>query len=346
MYSSSSANAKELFNSKEKIIDGTHFVRDLVSEPANVLTPDYFTSLCEELKKIGVDVEVLDTKKLQQLGMNAILAVGQGSRFGTYLVCMRWNGTIKSQNHKNEPITFIGKGITFDTGGINLKTSSVSLATMKYDMGGAAVVTGLIQSLARRKAKVDVMGIIGIAENMLSNSAQRPGDIITSMSGKTIEVNNTDAEGRLLLADVIYYAQKFFQPKVIIDLATLTGGVISALGYSNAGIFSNSDSLVNKLVQAGKEVGETVWRLPLDKCYDKLIDSDIADIKNTGGGYAASSITAAQFLQRFIFNDCIWAHIDIAGVNWLSNGGDFSPKGASGYGVRLLNKFLINNYEN
>lgn len=340
---SNSLNVEKIFSMREKIINSTHFVRDLVSEPGNVLNPDSFVLVCKDLEKLGVKVKVIDKKSLKELGMNAILAVGQGSDFGTFAISMEWNGD-KSPNKNDKPIAFIGKGVTFDTGGINLKPSGPSITMMKYDMGGAAVVTGLIKSLAERKAKINVVGVIGLAENMPSSSAQRPGDVITSMSGQTIEVDNTDAEGRLLLADVMWYAQENFKPKIMIDLATLTGAIVMALGHHNAGIFSNDDDLVKKLHQAGEEVGERVWRLPLDEFYDELINSNIADVRNVGKG-GAGSITAAQFLKRFVQKNCAWAHIDIAGVNWLDDGGDCSPKGATGYGVRLLNEFLIKNYE-
>ena len=337
-----SSNIANAFSEREKIVDATHFVRDLVSEPGNALTPEAFVEVCEELKELGIRVKVLDKKQLKLLGMHALLAVGQGSHHGSYVVTMEWNGT---QSNKDEtPIAFVGKGVTFDTGGINLKPSGPSITLMKYDMGGAGVVTGLMKSLALRKAKVNVIGAIGLAENMPSGHAQRPGDVITSMSGQTIEVDNTDAEGRLLLADVMWHVQESFKPKVMIDLATLTGAIIAALGDYNAGLFSNSDRLANQLTKAGMEVGERVWRLPLDEYYDKLINSNIADIRNVGKR-GAGSITAAQFLQRFVQKGCSWAHIDIAGVNWLDNGNKLSPKGATGYGVRLLNEFLIQNYE-
>ena len=330
------------FSEREKIVDATHFVRDLVSEPGNILIPEAFVEVCEELKEFGIKVSVLDKKQLKLLGMGALLAVGQGSHHGSYVVVMEWNGLQNKQDEK--PIAFVGKGVTFDTGGINLKPSGPSITLMKYDMGGAGVVTGLMKSLALRKAKVNVIGAIGLAENMPSGHAQRPGDVITSMSGQTIEVDNTDAEGRLLLADVMWYVQEIFKPKIMIDLATLTGSIIAALGYHNAGLFSNNDKLADQLSKAGMEVGERVWRLPLDKYYDGLINSNIADIKNVGKE-GAGSITAAQFLKRFVQKGCAWAHIDIAGVNWLDNGNKLSPKGATGYGVRLLNEFLIQNYE-
>ncbi len=336
-------NLKKKFNEREKIIDSTHFVRDLVSEPGNALDPENFVLACKELENLGIKVKILDKNQLKKLGMNAILAVGQGSCSGTYAVVMEWNG-LNSSKTKDRPIAFIGKGVTFDTGGINLKPSGPSITLMKYDMGGAAVVTGLIKSLAERKAKINAIGVIGLAENMPSGHAQRPGDVITSMSGQTIEVDNTDAEGRLLLADIIWYAQEKFEPKVMIDLATLTGAIVVALGHHCAGLFSNNDKLSKQLFDAGEEVGEKVWRLPLDEFYDELINSKIADIRNVGRG-GAGSITAAQFLKRFVKNDCDWAHIDIAGVNWLDDGGDLSPKGATGFGVRLLNEFLIKNYE-
>ena len=335
-------NITNAFAEREKIVDATHFVRDLVSEPGNVLTPEAFVEVCEELKELGIKVKVLDKKKLKLLGMHALLAVGQGSHYGSYVVTMEWNGVQANKGEK--PIAFVGKGVTFDTGGINLKPSGPYITLMKYDMGGAGIVTGLMKSLALRKAKVNVIGAIGLVENMPSGHAQRPGDVITSMSGQTIEVDNTDAEGRLLLADVMWYVQENFKPKIMIDLATLTGSVIAALGNYNAGLFSNNDKLANQLIKAGIEVGERVWRLPLDEYYDELINSNIADIRNVGKE-GAGSITAAQFLQRFVQKGCSWAHIDIAGVNWLDNGNKLSHKGATGYGVRLLNEFLIQNYE-
>ena len=331
------------FSTREKIINATHFARDLVSEPGNILNPDSFVLICKELESIGINVKVIDKHTLEELGMNAILAVGKGSNFGTYAVSMEWNGD-KNLNEDSRPIVFVGKGVTFDTGGINLKPSGPSLTLMKYDMGGAAVVTALIKSLAERKAKINAISIIGLAENMPSSKAQRPGDVITSMSGQTIEVDNTDAEGRLLLADIMWYAQEKFKPKIIIDLATLTGSIIMALGHNKAGLFSNNDNLAKQLYKAGKEVGEEVWRMPLDQSYDNLINSQIADMKNVGKG-GAGSITAAQFLKRFVKKDCMWAHIDIAGVNWSEENGSFSPKGATGYGVRLINEFLIKNHE-
>ncbi|WPX96745.1 leucyl aminopeptidase [Candidatus Bandiella euplotis] len=335
-------NLEALFSEREKIIDSTNFTRDLVSEPANVLNPEAFVDVCKELEALGVKVTVLDKKQLKSLNMNALLGVGQGSNSGTYVVTMEWNGA-KDQKD-SQPIAFVGKGITFDTGGINLKPSGPSISMMKYDMGGAAVVTGLIRSLASRKAKVNVIGAIGLAENMPSGNAQRPGDVVTSMSGQTIEVDNTDAEGRLLLSDVMWYTQETFKPKIMIDLATLTGAIVIALGHHNAGLFSDDDELVSQLTKAGLNTGEKVWRLPLGQCYDELINSNIADVKNVGKD-GAGSITAAQFLKRFVKKGCIWAHIDIAGVVWLDNGGKLSPRGATGYGVRLLNEFLIQNYE-
>jgi len=335
---------EEKFLDRSKIIEATHFVRDLVSEPGNILNPESFLPICKDMMKIGVKVKIIDKRDLQRLGMNAILAVGQGSDSGTYVVTMEWCGD-KSCKDKENLIAFVGKGVTFDTGGINLKPSGPSISTMKYDMGGAAVVTGLIQSLARRKAKVNAIGVIGLAENMISGGAQRPGDVIKSMSGQTIEVDNTDAEGRLLLADIMWYVQENYKIKLMIDLATLTGAIVHALGHHYAGLFSNNDTLAKQLHEAGEHVGEGVWRLPLEEYYDNLIDSKIADVKNTGRG-GAGSITAAQFLHRFVKQGCSWAHIDIAGVNWLDDGGKLSPRGATGYGVRLLNEFISKNYEN
>ncbi|MFQ3307124.1 MAG: leucyl aminopeptidase [Candidatus Midichloriaceae bacterium] len=337
------AKLEELFREREVIVNSTLFARDLVSEPGNKLTPKDFVHVCENLKELGVKVTVLEKSKLEELKMNAILAVAQGSINEPYVVIMEWIG---NKDLKSEPpIVFVGKGVTFDSGGINLKPSGPSIALMKYDMGGAAAVTGLLKSLAERNAKVNVIGAIGLAENMPSSNAQRPGDVITSMSGQTIEVDNTDAEGRLLLADVMWYTQEMYKPKILIDLATLTGSIVVALGDKKAGMFSNSDELSKKLHDVGEDVGEKLWRLPIEDCYDGMINSNIADISNTGKR-GAGSITAAQFLHRFVKDEkCEWAHLDIAGVNWLDNGNSISPKGATGYGVRLLNEFLIKNYE-
>ena len=333
-------NLKNNFKLREIIVEATHFTRDLVSMPGNHLTPKKFTEICLDLSKYGLKVELLDKKQLAKHKMNALLGVAQGSVESPYVVVMKWQGN----SHSKENISFIGKGVTFDSGGINLKPSGRSISLMKYDMGGAAVVTGLMMSLARRKAQTNVIGIIGLTENMISGSAQRPGDVVTSMSGQTIEVDNTDAEGRLVLADIMCYAQEQFKPKLMVDLATLTGAIVVALGSDYAGLFSNNDELVKNLCAAGSKTGEKLWRLPLNDYYDSLIDSDIADIKNIGRD-GAGSITAAQFLQRFVQNNCAWAHIDIAGVNWLDADFKLSPKGATGFGVRMLNEFIMHNFE-
>jgi leucyl aminopeptidase len=308
--------------------------------PGNILTPKKFVQTCYDLKKYGIEVEVLDKTELQKNQMNSLLGVAQGSTEPPYVVLMKWIGNKDS----SDIISFIGKGVTFDSGGINLKPSGSSISLMKYDMGGAAVVTGLLQSLAMRKAAVNVLGVIGLAENMPSGSAQRPGDVVTSMSGQTIEVDNTDAEGRLILGDILWFTQTKFKPKIMIDLATLTGAVVIALGNHSAGLFSNDAKLAQSLCHSGENTGEHLWRLPLNDHFDSLIHSDIADMRNIGRD-GAGSITAAQFLQRFVKKDCAWAHIDIAGVNWVETEFNLSPKGATGFGVRLLNDFLIRNYE-
>ena len=332
--------AKELFTVNEQIIEGTILTRDLVSEPANVLYPESFANKCKELKKLGIDIKVLKEKDLVKLKMNALLGVGQGSDKESFVVVMQWNGGKK----KEQPLAFIGKGVCFDTGGISLKPSA-NMGDMKYDMGGAGVVTGLMRSLAGRKAKVNAIGVIGLVENMPSGSAQRPGDVVTTMSGQTVEVDNTDAEGRLVLADVLWYTQDKYKPKLMINLATLTGAVVVALGDGHAGLMSNNDKLAEELLGAGKNTGELLWRLPLSSHYDKQINSQIADIKNVGQGRGAGTITAGQFLQRFV-NKCTWAHIDIAGMTWLSSGTTKTcPKGATGFGVRLLDNLVSKYYE-
>ena len=342
-YVSNLPNCKKSFYKKEIIVNSSHFARDLVSEPANILNPDTFVYICCQLEELGIKVSILSRNNLKKMGMNGILSVGQGSSFGTYVVSMEWHGN-SNINTNSQSIAFIGKGITFDTGGINLKPSGKSISLMKYDMGGAAIVVSLIKSLAQRKASVTAIGVIGIAENMLSSTSQRPGDIITSMSGKTIEIDNTDAEGRLLLADIMWYTQCKFKPSIMIDLATLTGAVIVSLGNHTAGLFGNNHNISKKLYRAGVTLGEILWKLPINNIYDNLIYSDIADIKNTGKG-SAGSISAAQFLNMFVNKECKWAHIDIAGVNWSDDSKCQHPKGATGYGVRLLNEFLIQNYE-
>ncbi len=331
--------AKKEFDSAKKVVEGVFFTRDLVSEPANVLYPESFMKEVSALEKLGIEIDVLDEKEMKKLGMGALLGVAQGSAHKPYMVVMRWNGGKK----KDAPVAFVGKGVTFDTGGISIKPAA-GMEDMKFDMGGAGVVSGLMKALAGRKAKANVVGIIGLVENMPSSTAQRPGDVVTSMSGQTIEVINTDAEGRLVLCDALTYVQEKYDPKLIVDLATLTGAIIIALGHENAGLFSNNDELSTQITNAGLAVNETVWRLPLSKAYDSQIKSDIADMKNVGGR-PAGSITAAQFLQRFITKDRPWAHLDIAAMAWATKDSEVTPKGGTGYGVRLLDRFVADNYE-
>ena len=322
------------------LLQGVFFARDLVSEPPNVLTTDKYVKRLLSLKRIGIKIKVYDEKKMKKMGMHSLLGVGKGSLCGSYLVTMEWNGGKKNQN----PLAFVGKGVCFDTGGISLKPARF-MEEMKYDMAGSAVVSGLIKSLALRKAKINAVGVVGLVENMPGGNAQRPGDIIKSYCGKTIEVLNTDAEGRLVLADALTFTEKKFKPLSIVDLATLTGAIIVCLGEEYAGLFSNNDNLSEKLFKAGKSVDEKVWRLPLHENYDKLINSKIADVQNINYSGGAGSITAAQFLQRFILNKTPWAHLDIAGMAFSKKAAKLNPGGATGFGVRLLNKFLEENYE-
>ena len=336
------AAARNAFAKLDSIAEGIFFTRDLVSEPANVIYPETLAREARRLGRYGVRVEVLDANRIKQLGMGALLGVAQGSARKPRVVTMRWNGAAKGARGKR-PIAFIGKGVTFDTGGISIKPSG-GMEDMKYDMAGAATVIGLMRALARRKAKVNAVGVVGLVENMPSATAQRPGDVVKSMSGQTIEVINTDAEGRLVLADVLCYCQKRFKPSLMIDLATLTGAIIVALGHEHAGLFSNDDTLAAQIGAAGKKVGETVWRLPLGEAYDKQINSPIADMKNVGSGRGGGSITAAQFLRRFV-DETPWAHIDIAGVAWSKKDAACVPKGGTGFGVRLLDRFVADNFE-
>ncbi len=322
------------------IEEGSFYTRDLVSEPGNVLHPDEYAKRLNSLKKIGLKINVYDEKKLKKLGMNTLLGVGQGSIRGSYLVTMEWNG-LKS---KTRPLAFVGKGVCFDTGGISLKPAKF-MEDMTYDMAGSAVVVGLMKSLAIRKAKINAVGVVGLVENMPGGNALRPGDILKSYSGKTVEVLNTDAEGRLVLADALTYTEKKFKPKFIIDLATLTGAIIVALGSEYAGLFSNDDRLSKQLIDAGENVKEKVWRMPLNKNFDKLIDSKNADMQNINYVGGAGSTTAAQFLQRFILNKTPWAHLDIAGMAFSKYGGALNSGGATGYGVRLLSKLIEEYYE-
>jgi len=322
------------------IEDGTFYTRDLVSEPGNILHPDEYAKRLNSLKKHGLNVIVYDEKKLKKLGMNTLLGVGQGSVRGSYLVTIEWNGL----NKKSKPLAFVGKGVCFDTGGISLKPAKF-MEDMTYDMAGSAVVVGLMKSLALRKAKINAVGVVGLVENMPGGNAQRPGDIVKSYSGKTVEILNTDAEGRLVLADALTYTEEKFKPKLIVDLATLTGAIIVSLGSEYAGLFSNDDNLSKQLINAGEKVEEKVWRMPLNKNFDKLIDSKNADMQNINYVGGAGSTTAAQFLQRFILNKTPWAHLDIAGMAFSKYGGALNSGGATGYGVRLLNKLIEDHYE-
>ena len=320
--------------------EGTFYTRDLVSEPGNVLHPDEYARRLKLLNKIGLKINIYDKKKLKKLGMNTLLGVGQGSIRGSYLVTMEWKGL----RDKSKPLAFVGKGVCFDTGGISLKPAKF-MEDMTYDMAGSAVVVGLMKSLALRKAKVNAVGVVGLVENMPGGNAQRPGDIVKSYSGKTVEILNTDAEGRLVLADALTYTEQKFKPKFIVDLATLTGAIIVSLGSEYAGLFSNDDKLSNQLIEAGEIVEEKVWRMPLSKNFDKLIDSKNADMQNINYVGGAGSTTAAQFLQRFILNKTPWAHLDIAGMAFSKYGGALNSGGATGYGVRLLNKLIEDQYE-
>ncbi|PVB63399.1 leucyl aminopeptidase [Labrenzia sp. 011] len=330
--------ARKAWSTAEAIADGVILARDLVNEPANVLGPVEFAQKAEELQKLGVEVEVLGEKEMKKLKMAALLGVSQGSVRPPRLAVMRWNGGKKGA----APVALVGKGVVFDTGGISIKPAG-GMEDMKGDMGGAAAVVGAMHAIAGRKAKANVIGVIGLVENMPDGNAQRPGDIVTAMSGTTIEILNTDAEGRLVLADALWYTQQKYKPAIMIDLATLTGAVLVALGNHNAGLFSNNDDLADKLLASAGTSGEPLWRLPLSKEYDKLVDTPNADVKNTGGRWAGS-ITAAQFLQRFA-NDVPWAHLDIAGTAFGAPKDDICQSWASGYGVRLLNQLVADHYE-
>tara|TARA_B100001175_G_scaffold201252_1_gene170880 strand:- start:37 stop:1494 length:1458 start_codon:yes stop_codon:yes gene_type:complete len=320
--------------------EGTFYTRDLVSEPGNVLHPDEYAKRISSLKKNGLKVNIYNNKKLKKLGMNALLGVGQGSIRGSYLVTIEWNGA----RNNSKPLAFVGKGVCFDTGGYSLKPAKF-MEDMTYDMAGSATVVGLMKNLALRKAKINAVGVVGLVENMVSGNAQRPGDIVRSYSGKTIEILNTDAEGRLVLADALTFTEKKFQPKFIVDLATLTGAIIVSLGSEYGGLFSNNDKLSKQLIDAGEKVEEKLWRMPLHKNFDKLINSKNADMQNINYVGGAGSTTAAQFLQRFILNKTPWAHLDIAGMAFAKYGGALNSGGATGYGVKLLNQLIEDNYE-
>ena len=331
--------ARKAYRSREAVAGGVALARTLVNEPANILYPEVFAERASSLEKLGVEIDVLDEKQMKKLGMRALLAVGQGSERESRVVIMRWNG---AGDEAAQPIAFVGKGVTFDTGGISIKPAA-GMEDMKGDMAGAACVVGLMQALAARKARVNVIGAIGLSENMPDGNAQRPGDIVTSMSGQTIEIVNTDAEGRLVLADVLWHMQTVFKPKFVIDLATLTGAILVALGQDYAGLFSNDDGLSDQLSKAGEATGEKVWRMPLGPAYDKMIDSRFADMKNTGGRFGGS-ITGAQFLQRFV-GQTPWVHLDIAGTAMSSPSSDTNRSWASGWGVRLLDRLVADHYE-
>jgi leucyl aminopeptidase len=334
------AETAGLWASYKAIADGVALTKELVTEPANIIYPESFVERCQHLKDLGVEITVLDDKQMAELGMGALLGVAQGSRRPARMLVMKWDGTGGAQER---PVAFVGKGVTFDTGGISIKPAA-GMEDMKWDMGGAGAVAGLMKALAGRKAKTHVVGVCGLVENMPDGNAQRPGDIVTSMDGQTIEVINTDAEGRLVLCDALHWTQKTYNPEYVVDLATLTGAIIVSLGSEYAGLFSNDDDLSDKLFAAGKASGDPLWRLPLSKAYDKMVDSPIADMKNIGGK-GAGSITAAQFLQRFIKDGVKWAHLDIAGMVWADKDGPVWAKGATGFGVRLLDRFVADNFE-
>ncbi|WP_373503815.1 leucyl aminopeptidase [Aestuariivirga sp.] len=330
--------ARQRFPAFEAVAEGVHLARDLVNEPPNTLHPVAFAERMKPLAKLGLTVSVMTPAQMKKLGMNALLGVAQGSDHEARIVVMQWNGGKRG----DQPLAFIGKGVTFDTGGISIKPAQ-GMEDMKGDMGGAACVAGLMLALAKRKAKVNAIGAIGIVENMPDGKAQRPGDIVKSMSGQTIAVLNTDAEGRLVLADVLWYIQDRFKPKFMIDLATLTGAILVALGKEHAGLFSNNDELAHRLSEAGYATGEKVWRMPLAPEYDKIIDHDVADVKNTGGRHAGS-ITAAQFIQRFV-NNVPWAHLDVAGTAMDGPRSAINQSWGPGWGVRLLDRFVAQYYE-
>jgi leucyl aminopeptidase len=337
--------ARKQWADMSAVVEGIFIARDLVNEPANVLHPDEFAKRALGLKKLGAKVEVFDVPAMKKLGMNALLGVGQGSAYEPRMVVIQWNGAPKGSAKKNAagPLAFVGKGVCFDSGGLSLKTGA-GMIGMKGDMGGGAAIVGLMHALAKRKARVNAVGLVGLVENMPDGKAQRPNDIVKTMSGQTIEILNTDAEGRLVLADVLWYAQSRFKPRAMVDLATLTGAIMVALGTEHAGLFCNNDEIAQRLTRAGVKENETVWRMPLGEAYDRLVKSKIADMKNIGGPHAGS-ITAAQILQRFV-NKVPWAHIDIAGVAWQdSEQKALAPSWGTGWGVRLLNRFVEDSYE-
>jgi leucyl aminopeptidase len=338
------AAAKKAYAGLEAVADGIFLARDLVNEPPNILYPVEFARRAKALTRLGLKVEILGEAQMKKLGFGALLGVGQGSARESQLVVMQWNGGPKGKKKSGAPIAFVGKGVCFDSGGLSIKPGA-GMMGMKGDMAGAAAVTGAMMALATRKAKVNAVGVIGLVENMPGGDAVRPDDVLKSLSGQMIEVLNTDAEGRLVLADALTYTQRRFKPKFVIDLATLTGAIVQALGFEHAGVFANDDKLAERLTTAGLYTGERVWRLPLDPAYDKMIRSKIADVKNIGGPNSGS-ITAAQFLKRFIENDTPWAHLDIAGVAWQDGEQKaLAPSWGTGWGVRLLNRLVKEHYE-
>ncbi len=337
--------AKKTYKVLDAVREGVFLTRDLISEPANVLHPEsYAKRVSKELSAVGIKVSVLDEKQMKKLGFGALLGVAQGSEKKPRLVCMEYNGNTSAKGEAKRPLALVGKGVTFDTGGVSIKPSA-GMEEMKWDMGGSGVVVGTMYALAKRKAKANVVGIIGLVENMVSERAQRPGDVVKSYSGQTVEVINTDAEGRLVLADALWYTQEKYKPRAVIDLATLTGAMIIALGSEYAGVFSNRDDLAEKLCRVSSKVGELLWHMPIGEGYDKQLESEIADMRNISRGREAGSCTAAAFLHRFIKEDVPWAHIDIAGVTWSKKAGDIAPKGGTGFGVRVLNEFILEEYE-
>ena len=340
IYSSQHTRLAKNYESVSAIHQGVTLTRNLVTEPPNVMTPPKIAEYAKSLGEYGVDVKVLGEKEMKKLGMGSLLGVGQGSIHESQLVIMKWNG---ARNKKKKPIAFIGKGVSFDTGGVSLKPSN-GMEEMKYDMGGSGVVIGLMKTLALRKAKANVIGVVGLVENHIGNMATRPSDVVKSYSGQTIEVLNTDAEGRLVLADALWYTQEKYKPELMVDLATLTGAIIIAIGNEYAGLFSNNDKLSKQLEDAGKIEDEKLWRFPLHDKFDKMINSPIADMQNISSGRGAGSITAAQFLQRFV-NKVPWTHLDIAGTTWSKTNLPTSPKGATAFGVKLLNKFVSKYHE-
>ncbi len=340
------AAAAEAWAPMEAVVNGVTLARNLVSEPPNVLFPAEMADRCLALEELGVKVEVFGPKEMDKLGFGMLMGVSLGSATEPRMVVMRWNGASKAKGKKagpkSKPLAFIGKGVTFDTGGISIKGAG-GMEDMKWDMAGAGAVIGAMAALAGRKAPVDVVGLVGLVENMPSSTAQRPGDVVTSYSGQTVEIINTDAEGRLVLGDVLWYCQERFEPAFMVDLATLTGGIIVSLGHEYAGLFSNNDELAQNLLATGTAWGEKLWRMPLGDAYDKMLRSEIADMKNVGGR-PGGSISAACFIQRFV-NNVPWAHLDIAGTAWSTKDGPTTPKGATAFGVRLIDRLVAEHYE-